>query len=105
MDDDELPDGRTSGGTIGVESAPYGQATVDVFDDERRVATASTDERNHVWVEGLEPDHEYRYRVTVDGADWGGGEQMGLAARPGRRRFGTVGAAVRPATAYPPARR
>ena len=74
VDDDELPDGRTSGGTIGVESAPYGQATVDVFDDERQVAAASTDERNHVWVEGLEPDHEYRYRVTVDGADWGGGD-------------------------------
>ncbi len=51
VDDDDLPDGRTSGGTIGVESAPYGEATVDVFDDERHVASASAVERNHVWVE------------------------------------------------------
>ena len=83
VDDDELPDGRTTGGTIGVESAPYGRATVDVFDHERVVASASTDERNHVWVEGLEPDHEYRYRVMVDGVDWGGGERWDWQLGPG----------------------
>ena len=82
VDDDDLPDGRTSGGTIGAESAPYGLATVEVFDDERRVATSSTGERNHVWVDGLEPDHEYRYRVTVNGTDWAGGERWGWQLGP-----------------------
>lgn len=74
VDDDELPDGRTTGGTIGAESPPYGRARVDVFDEDGVVASASTDECNHVWVEGLEPDHEYRYRITVDGAEWASGE-------------------------------
>jgi tartrate-resistant acid phosphatase type 5 len=83
VDDDELPDGRTTGGTIGVESAPYGRATVDVFDDGRLVASATTSERNHVWVEGLEPDHGYRYRVTVDGAEWAGGERCDWQLGPG----------------------
>ncbi len=94
VDDDELPDGRTSGGTIGVESAPYGRATVDVFDDGRLVASASTVENNHVWIEGLEPDHEYRYRVAVDDAEWGVGDrwdwQLGPAGGglvPSGRRY------------------
>jgi hypothetical protein len=83
VDDDDLPDGRTTGGTIGVESAPYGRATVDVFDHGQHVASASTDDRNHVWVEGLEPDHEYRYRVTVDGAEWAAGERWDWRLGPG----------------------
>jgi hypothetical protein len=83
VDDEELPDGRTTGGTIGVESAPYGRATVEVLDEGRVVATAGTVERNHVWVEGLEPDHAYRYRVTVDGALWGAGERWDWELGPG----------------------
>ena len=75
VDDDDLPDGRTTGGTIGAESASYGPARVDVLDGGRIVASASTDERNHVWVEGLEPDHQYRYRITVDGTEWASGER------------------------------
>ena len=90
VDDDELPDGRTSGGTIGVESAPYGQATVDVFDDGRLVASASTVERNHVWVEGLEPDHEYRYRVD------GGRCRMGWSVRDGIGSSARAGGGLAP---------
>lgn len=75
VDDDELPDGRTAAGTIGVESAPYGAAVVDVLDGDRVVASASTADSNHVWVEGLQPDREYRYRITVDGEEWGVGER------------------------------
>ena len=53
VDDDELA-ARRKGGTIGAGSAPYGQAVVEVLDpDGRVVATASTDERNHVEVTGL----------------------------------------------------
>ena len=47
---------------------------VEVTRDRRVVARAETDEHNHVWVGGLEPDTEYRYRVSVDGRPWGEGE-------------------------------
>jgi hypothetical protein len=30
--------------------------------------------QNHVWVSGLEPETDYRYRVLVDGRPWGEGE-------------------------------
>ena len=62
-------------GSIGVSSRPFGDATVEVVepDSGEVVATASTDEVNHVWVRGLEPDTEYRYRVLVDGEPWAEG--------------------------------
>jgi tartrate-resistant acid phosphatase type 5 len=72
MDDEELPDGRTE--TIGAGSEPFGRATVEVEHQGRVVASEETDERNHVWITGLEPDTEYRYRVRVDGRPWGEGE-------------------------------
>jgi tartrate-resistant acid phosphatase type 5 len=76
VDDEELaavaPSPRTE--TIGAGSEPFGEATVEVERDGRVVATARTDERNHAWVEGLEPDTGYRYRVLVDGREWGAGE-------------------------------
>ena len=63
VDDDDLP----AGGTIGACSPSYGEAVVEVLDDAgdvvaREVAT----DANHAWVEGLEPDTSYTYRVTVD---------------------------------------
>ena len=93
VDDDDLPDGRTRTGTIGAESAAYGRGVVEVFDGDSVVASAITLDRNHVWVEGLEPDHEYRYRITVDGDEWAAGERWdwrldeagGTLARCGRR--------------------
>jgi tartrate-resistant acid phosphatase type 5 len=75
VDDDDLPDGRTRSGTIGAQSASYGRASVEVFDGGSLAGSATTDDRNHVWVEGLQPDHEYRYRITVDGAEWASGER------------------------------
>jgi tartrate-resistant acid phosphatase type 5 len=60
--------------TIGAGSEPYGHAVVEVARGDRVVARAETEERNHVWVEGLEPDVEYRYRVLVDGRPWGEGD-------------------------------
>jgi tartrate-resistant acid phosphatase type 5 len=72
VDDEELPSGRTE--TIGAGSEPFGRATVEVARDGRVVAREETDERNHVWITGLEPDIEYRYRVEVDGRPWGEGE-------------------------------
>jgi tartrate-resistant acid phosphatase type 5 len=70
------------------------------------VASANTSEHNHVWVTGLEPDTEYRYRVLVDGRPWGEGElhdwsveQGTLVAAGGRydnrfRTFPHAGAAT-----------
>jgi tartrate-resistant acid phosphatase type 5 len=76
VDDEELaavaPTSRTE--TIGARSEPFGSATVEVSSGGRVVARAQTEQRNHVWVTGLEPDREYRYRVLVDGRPWGEGE-------------------------------
>ena len=60
--------------TIGSGSEPFGHAVVEVECDGTVVARAETDEHNHVWLDGLEPDTEYRYRVEVDGRPWAGGE-------------------------------
>ena len=54
---------------------PFGHATVQVLStDGDVVAEASTDERAWVWVEGLQPDTDYRYRVLVDGRQWAADE-------------------------------
>jgi len=76
VDDEELnavaPTPRTE--TLGARSEPFGTAVVEVERDGRVVARARTDEHNHVWITGLDPDTEYRYRVLVDGRPWGEGE-------------------------------
>lgn len=60
---------------IGSGAEPFGDTTVEVTDSSGTVvARASTSGRTWVWVEGLQPDTEYRYRVTVDGERWGEGE-------------------------------
>src|SRR5687767_1816830 len=72
VDDDDLTGpGRAEGGTIGASSPPYGRARVEVLDRSGAVvAAAETAGANHVWVHGLEPDTEYRYRIEVDGTRW-----------------------------------
>ncbi len=77
VDDQELAEvaktPRTE--TIGAGSQPFGRATVEIERDGRVVARAETDEHNHLWVTGLEPDTEYRYSVRVDGRLWADGER------------------------------
>ena len=77
VDDDDLDEHpRRDGGTIGAGSPSYGPALVQVLDgDGRVVSSARADDANHAWVEGLEPDTEYRYRVLVDGRPWADGER------------------------------
>jgi hypothetical protein len=77
VDDEELATVATAprSETIGAGSEPFGRAIVEVERDGRVVARAETEERNHVWVGGLAPDTEYRYRVLVDGRPWGEGER------------------------------
>ena len=78
----EVDAGRT--GSIGVASEPYGDAVVEVLDGSGRVvADARSTSVNHAWVEGLAPDTEYRYRVTVDGHPWAEGPRMDWAPVPG----------------------
>jgi tartrate-resistant acid phosphatase type 5 len=75
VDDEELAavagPGRT--GTIGASSEPFGDAVVEV-EREGELVRAETSEANYAWVRGLQPDTEYRYRVTVDGESWAEGE-------------------------------
>ena len=66
VDDDDLP----IGGTIGASSPPYGRAHVQVLRDDRVVAGAVVDDANHVWIEGLEPDTEHRWTVSVEAEGW-----------------------------------
>jgi hypothetical protein len=100
VDDEELA--AAAGGprteTIGAGSEPFGAAVVEVSREGRVVARAETAEHNHVWVDGLEPDTSYDYRVLVDGRPWGEGElhdwsveQATLVAAGGRydNRFRT----------------
>ncbi|MDQ3571225.1 MAG: metallophosphoesterase, partial [Actinomycetota bacterium] len=84
VDDEELPPGtRRQGGTIGARSAPYGVARVEVLDQSGQVmASATTEDSNHVWVRGLEPDTQYRYRVLVDGEAWAEGERWDWVLGP-----------------------
>ena len=76
VDDEELaevaPTPRSE--TIGAGSEPFGHAVVEVLAEGGPVTRAETSEDNHVWITGLEPNTEYRYRVLVDGRPWGEGE-------------------------------
>lgn len=102
VDDDDLESPRRrGGGTIGASSPPYGAGAVEVLDHRGEVvASAATTDANHAWVEGLEPDTEYRYRVVVDGRPWAGTElwdwQLGGTD--------SVRADLRPALPHPPGR-
>ena len=86
--------------TIGVASAPYGAARVNVFDASGAVvATVRTDTANWCHVTGLQPDTWYSYEVTVndeiwaegDRYDWQSGSDQGLVRGSGRyvNRFRT----------------
>jgi tartrate-resistant acid phosphatase type 5 len=86
--------------SIGVRSAPYGAARVNVFDDTDAVAaTVTTETTNWCHVTGLQPDTVYTYEVTVndeiwaegDRYDWRPGTDQGLVKAGGRyiNRFRT----------------
>ena len=76
LDDSELPQRCGRRTSIGHGAEPFGEATVQVYDQAGRVvAEESTADRAWVWVEGLEPDTAYSYRVLVDGEEWAAGER------------------------------
>lgn len=57
--------------TIGAGSEPYGNARVTIFDsNDEVVAVKSTRDSNHVLIEGLNPDTEYRYKIELNNRDF-----------------------------------
>ncbi|HKG21289.1 MAG TPA: metallophosphoesterase [Blastocatellia bacterium] len=72
--------------SIGARSEPYGVARVEVFDEQGSLAAfAETQTTNHVWISGLRPDTQYRYRVIVNGEEWASGERRDWASDSGRQ--------------------
>jgi tartrate-resistant acid phosphatase type 5 len=87
-----------------VRARPQGRAAVEVLDgDGTVVARTATEEANHAWVQGLRPGTTYRYRVLVDGEQWGAGDRydwtpegLGGAWRPPDQRLRTHAAGSDP---------
>ncbi|MFC7358641.1 metallophosphoesterase [Nocardioides astragali] len=76
LDDSELRGvvGRQT--SIGHDAEPFGDATVEVLDAGGMVvAEARTADRTWVWVDGLDPDTTYRYRIHVGGREWAPGSR------------------------------
>lgn len=69
--------------SIGARSAPYGDAVVHLLDERGApISQVEVGGCNHAWLEGLEPDTSYRYRVFVDGQPWAEGRLLDW--EPGR---------------------
>jgi tartrate-resistant acid phosphatase type 5 len=82
LDDSELPRvvGRRT--SIGHDAEPFGAATVQVLDAGGRVvAEARTADRAWAWVDGLDRDTTYRYRIHVDGREWASGPRWDWVPR------------------------
>lgn len=79
--------GTTRGGanTIGRDSVPLGQATVELN------GRHTVDKRNWLEVEGLTPDTEYPYSVSVNGRAIGRGAVRTLPERAASLRFFVIG--------------
>lgn len=75
VDDEDLPATVGRRTSIGSAAEPFGPATVQALAGGVVVAEASTADRTWVWLTGLAPDMEYRYRVLVDGREWAAGER------------------------------
>lgn len=76
LDDSELQAACGRRTCIGHDAEPFGTGTVEVLDERGEVvASATTQDRTWVWVEGLSPDSPYTYRVLVDGTEWAAGER------------------------------
>jgi tartrate-resistant acid phosphatase type 5 len=76
VDDEELHEAVGRRTCIGSSAEPFGHARVEVLGgDGEVVAVAETADRCWAWVEGLQPDTDYGYRVLVDGEEWAAGER------------------------------
>ncbi len=76
LDDSQLSEAVGRRTSIGQGAEPFGDAHVEVLGAGGDViAEARTSEQSWVWVEGLEPDTAYRYRIRVDGREWASGQR------------------------------
>lgn len=74
LDDSELHSAVGRRTSIGHGAEQFGDSRVEVLDtDGEVVGEARTTDRAWVWVDGLEPDTAYRYRIHVDGRPWAAG--------------------------------
>ncbi len=82
LDDSELQDAVGRRTSIGHGAEPFGEAHVEVLDaDGQVVGEAGTATRCWAWVDGLDPDTDYRYRIHVDGEEWAAGRRWDWLAR------------------------
>ena len=83
VDDEALPEVAGRRTCIGDAAEPYGAARVEVLgQDGEIVASGATDDRTWVWVEGLQPDTDYGYRVVVAGDEWAAGQRWDWVPSP-----------------------
>jgi hypothetical protein len=76
LDDSELEQAVGRRTCIGHGAEPFGAAHVEVLDENGDVAgEARTTSRCWAWVDGLEHDTDYRYRIHVDGEEWAAGQR------------------------------
>ncbi|HYO32665.1 MAG TPA: metallophosphoesterase family protein [Nocardioidaceae bacterium] len=76
VDDEQLKELAGRHTCIGASAEPFGDTHVEVCDSNGEVvAEARTSEHTWVWLDGLQPDTEYRYQVMVDGKPWADGER------------------------------
>jgi tartrate-resistant acid phosphatase type 5 len=83
LDDSELHEAVGRRTSIGHDAEPFGEAHVEVLDEHGDVvADARTTSRSWAWVEGLDPDTDYRYRIHVDGREWAAGQRWDCLPSP-----------------------
>ena len=76
VDDEQLQEAVGRSTCIGTGAEPFGDGRVEAYGpDGRLAAAAETSASTWVWLEGLEPDTEYRYQITIDGTVWASGER------------------------------
>src|SRR5687767_1379298 len=72
--------------SIGAKSSSYGPARVEVMDATGKVvAFGETTTVNHAWVNGLQADTVYTYRVLVGGHEWAAGPRRDWLLGTGRQ--------------------
>jgi hypothetical protein len=75
VDDEQLTRVAGRHTSIGSSAEPFGESTVQLLDDSGAVLReVTTTDRTWVWLDDLEPDTEYAYRIVVDGEEWAAGE-------------------------------
>jgi tartrate-resistant acid phosphatase type 5 len=75
VDDQQLFERAGRHTCIGHSAESFGDAVVQVLDEQDTVLAETTTTDTWAWVEGLEPDTAYRYRVLVDDEEWAAGER------------------------------